>query len=724
MGKIKNIIQHDESDCGIACISFVLHYYGKDVSIRKIREVAGTDKIGTSGLGIIKASKKFGLSCKGIMVNEKEKIVSFPMPAILHLKWDGHEHYVVIYKIKKNVAYINDPTIGLTTESLDSLLKKWSGITFILFPTSKFEKGSDKEGFFSRFLILLRPYKRYIIETFVASIFLSFFGIFMSFYFRFLIDEVLYSQIKSTLNLCSFCYFIIIVFQVLLNFCRSQLLTYMGSKIDVSLVSDFYLHLLKLPLDFFQKRKTGEILSRLNDANIIRNAISSTLLSIAIDAVMIVIGAFFLIKTGSILLPVSIIPVVLSAIIVYVLKKTFKKMITEQARIEAEKNASIYETINGIATVKGLATEDKAFSRTEGRIVEAAQKNLKLQKLGNLQNGIQSFISSCGTLAIYWIGSFMIFQNKLTLGQLISFTTLSGYFIGPLSRLLTMQSYWQEVFVSAERLSDVLDIAEEGEGQKSCIDAENLNGDIEYKKVCFSYGTRGRAVKHVSLKIPAGKKVAFVGMSGSGKSTLLKLLMKFYDYEEGGIFINNKEITEYTNDSYRSRIGYVPQESILFSGTIAENISWGSYGASFEQILQAAQDSQAYDFIDSLPDKFYTIVGEQGATLSGGERQRIALARILMRNPDIIILDEATASLDSISEQKIMKTVYEKIHDKTVIMVAHRLSTIRNCDCIFVFEHGQLVEQGNHDELLKKQGKYYKMWRVQNEKSDCIEAPN
>ena len=722
MGKIKNIIQHDESDCGIACISFVLHYYGKDVSIRKIREVAGTDKIGTSGLGIIKASEKFGLSCKGIMVNEKEKIVSFPMPAILHLKWDGHEHYVAVYKIKKNVAYINDPTIGLTTEPLDSLLAKWSGITFILFPTSKFEKGSDKEGFFSRFLVLLKPYKKYIIETFVASIFLSLFGIFMSFYFRFLIDEVLYSQIKSTLNLSSFCYLIIIVFQVLLNFCRNQLLSYMGSKIDVCLVSDFYLHLLKLPLGFFQKRKTGEILSRINDANTIRNAISSTLLSIAIDAVMIVIGAFFLVKTGSILLPISVIPVLFSAIVVYILKKPFKKMIKDLAGIEAEKNASMYETINGIATVKGLATEDKAFSRTEDRIVEAAQKNLKLQKLGNLQNGIQTFISSCGTLAVYWVGSFLIFQNKITLGQLISFTTLSGYFLGPLSRLLTMQSYWQEVFVSAERLSDVLDISEEGENQNNTIDVENLTGDIEFNNVCFSYGTRGRAINNVSIKIPAGKKVAFVGMSGSGKSTLLKLLMKFYDYEEGGIFINNKEITEYSNDSYRSRIGYVPQESLLFSGTIAENISWGSFGASAEQIVQAAKDSQAYDFIDSLPDKFYTVVGEQGATLSGGERQRIALARILMRNPDIIILDEATASLDSISEQKIMETVYSKIHDKTVIMVAHRLSTIRNCDCIFVFEHGKLVEQGNHDELLKKQGKYSQLWRIQNEKSDCIET--
>lgn len=718
MGKIKNIIQHDESDCGIACISFVLHYYGKDVSIRKIREVAGTDKIGTSGLGIIKASEKFGLSCKGIMVNEKEKIVSFPMPAILHLKWAGHEHYVVIYKIKKNVAYINDPTIGLTTESLDSLLKKWSGITFILFPTSKFEKGSDKEGFFSRFLILLRPYKRYIIETFVASIFLSFFGIFMSFYFRFLIDEVLYSQIKSTLNLCSFCYFIIIVFQVLLNFCRSQLLTYMGSKIDVSLVSDFYLHLLKLPLDFFQKRKTGEILSRLNDANIIRNAISSTLLSIAIDAVMIVIGAFFLVKTGSILLPISVIPVLFSAIVVYILKKPFKKMIKDLAGIEAEKNASMYEAINGIATIKGLATEDKAFFRTEHRIVEAAYKNLELKKVGNLQNTLQTFISSCGTLAIYWVGSYMIFKNYITLGQLISYVTLSGYFLGPLSRLLTMQSYWQEVFVSAERLSDILDLPEEDDLQSQTVDIENLVGDIEFKNVSFSYGTRGRAINNVSLKIPYGKKVAFVGLSGSGKSTLLKLLMKFYKYEDGGIFINNTEITKFSNDSYRSKIGYVPQESLLFSGSIKENICWGNFESDSERIQEVAIAAQAYSFINLLPDKFETTVGEQGATLSGGERQRIALARILLRNPDVIILDEATASLDSISEQKIMETIYTKTKNCTVIMVAHRLSTIRDCDCIFVFEQGKLVEQGSHNLLIKNNGKYAQMWRVQNEKNN------
>ncbi len=722
MAKIKPILQQFSSDCGSACIATILDYYGKTVSLRKISEEAGTDSAGTSGLGIIKAAQKFGLSCTGIMVTEKEKINTLPLPSIVHFKTESQEHYVVPYKIKKGIICYSDPAIGLTSETITDFNSKWTGIAFLLYPTSNFEKGSDTKGFFSRFLVLLKPYKKYIFETFIASIFLSFFGIFLSLYFRFLIDEVLYSQIKSTLNLCSLCYLFVVFMQVLLNYCRSQILTHLGSKVDVCLVSDFYLHLLKLPLDFFTKRKTGEILSRTNDANVIRNAISSTLLSIAMDSVMIILGAFFMVKMGSILLPISIIPVLISTLVVYLFKRSFKNLIKDQAIMEAEKNASMYESINGIATIKGLATEDKAFFRTERRIVEAAQKNLKLKKLSNLQNGLQTFISSCGTLSIYWVGSFMIFKNQITLGQLISFTTLSGYFLGPLSRLLTMQTYWQEVFVSAERLSDILDLPEEGETQNKTEDAVNLLGDIEFKNICFSYGTRGRAINNVSLKISAGKKVAFVGISGSGKSTLLKLFMKFYNYEQGGIFIKGKEITDFSNDSFRSRIGYVPQESLLFSGSIWENITWGCFDATEQRVLDAAIASQAFPFINLLPEKFNTMVGEQGATLSGGERQRIALARILLRNPDIIILDEATASLDSISEQKIMDTIYNQIKNRTVIMVAHRLSTIRNCDCIFVFDHGELVEQGTHESLLNKKGKYAKMWRIQNEKSNSIEA--
>ena len=715
MGKIKQVLQHDETDCGAACLSIILQYYGRIVPLRKIRIAAGTDKIGTSGYGIVKGAEQFGLSCKGLMASDKERIEEIPLPAIFHIK-EHADHYIVVYKINKKYVYASDPAIGFRKIEKNDFFSFWTGVFFILHPDTYFEKGNDESGLIFRFFLLLKPYKSLVMKVLMASLLLSVFGISISFYFRFLIDEVLYSQIRSTLNICSVCYLLVIIFQTVLSFCRNQIILYLGMKIDVSLLSDFFYHLLHLPLSFFSARKTGEILSRINDAETIRAAVSSTTLSIAIDSFMIVVGGFFLFKMGSKLLPIAIIPVFISSILVWLYTKPFKRLIKKRAIIEADKNASMYESINGIATIKGLATEDSAFSRVESKIVESAEVAIKLNAFGNLQNSLQEFISSCGTLALYWIGSYFIFDGKLTLGQLISFVTLSGFFLGPLKRLLTMQMYLQEVMVSVRRLTDILDMEVESTEEENKLEAVDLKGNIEFQNVSFSYGTRGKAVNNISLVIPTGQKVAFVGMSGSGKTTLLKLLMKFYPCSEGKILVNGNDIADYKTSSYREKVGYVPQESLLFSGTIYENIAWGDVDPDPHRVAASAVDAQAYDFIERLPDKFSTIVGEQGSTLSGGERQRIALARILMRNPHFLILDEATASLDSISEQAIMDTVFGKIHGRTIIMVAHRLSTIQQCDTIFVFDKGNLIECGNHEALLNKKGLYYNLWRAQNEK--------
>ena len=718
MSRIKQVLQHDESDCGPACVSIILQYYGKTVPLRKIRAVAGTDKIGTSGFGISKACETFGLDCEGFMAPQKEKISEIIFPAIFHIKTEI-EHYVVVYKIKKNKVYISDPAIGLIKEDLKSFLEKWSGVFFLVSPTSSFEKTNDEQGLLFRFFSLLKPHKKLVISILLASLFLSMFGIFMSFYFRFLIDEVLYSQVKATLNLCSVCYLIIIVFQSVLNFARSQILLYLGEKVDVILLSDFFCHLLHLPMSFFSNRKTGEVLSRVNDAETIRYAIASTTLSVVIDSFMILVGGFFLFNMGSKLLPISIIPVLISSVIILFFAKPIKILIRQRSIIEADKNASMYESINGIATIKGLATEKIAMDRVEEKICESAHMSIKLRTKGNLQNSILSFVSGCGKLALYWIGSFYIFNGELTLGQLISFITLSGFFLEPLSRVLTMQLQLQEVMIAAQRLSDVIDLEEESDSNLNKDEVESLSGDIEFNNVGFAYGTRGMAIKNISLKIKSGEKVAFVGMSGSGKTTLLKLLMRFYECTEGNILINGKDINEYYIQSYREKIGYVPQESLLFTGTIKENISWGCEIPDIKKIVQCAIDAKAIEFIQNFPDKFDTYVGEHGSTLSGGERQRIALARVLMRDPHFLILDEATASLDSISEHAIMSTIFNRIKNKTVIMVAHRLSTIKNCDKIFVFNKGSLVEEGSHESLLEQKGFYFDLWSTQNEKNIC-----
>lgn len=719
MVRIKKVLQHDETDCGAACISIILQYYGKTVPLRKIRSAAGTDSVGTSGFGIVKGAEKFGLSCKGLMSPNKDKIEDIPFPAIFHIK-EHLDHYVVVYKVNRKFVFISDPAVGLRKIKRGDFFNWWTGVFFILFPTTEFEKGNENRGLLTRFVYLLKPHKRLVAEILIASLLLSLFGVFISFYFRFLIDEVLYSQVRSTLNLCSICYLIVIIFQTIMSYCRSQIILYLGTKIDVSLLCDFFCHLLYLPLSFFSSRKTGEILSRINDAETVKNAISSTTLGIVMDSFMLVVGGFFLFKMGLSLLPISIIPVVLSAVVVWIYSNPFKRKIKSKAILEADKNASMYESINGISTIKGLSTEEKAYLRVEEKIVAAAEKGLELGKMGNFQYAVQDLISGIGTLALYWIGSFMIFDGEITLGQLISFNTLSGFFLGPLKRLLTMQLHLQEVMISAERLTDIIDMEEECSNEENLKEVEQLDGDIEFKNVSFAYGTRGRAIEGISLKIPAGKKVAFVGSSGSGKTTLLKLLMKFYKPEEGQILISGIDIEELKTSSFRERIGYVPQESLLFSGTISENIAWGCNNAEPKKIVACAIAAQAFDFIQRLPEKFNTYIGEHGSTLSGGERQRLAMARILMRNPQMLILDEATASLDSISEQAIMNTIFTHIKGRTVIMVAHRLSTIKNCDIIYVFNQGKLVEQGNHLELLAKEGFYKRLWSAQNEKSHGI----
>ena len=563
-----------------------------------------------------------------------------------------------------------------------------------------------------RFIKILARYKKILVEVLVASILLSLLGIATAFYFRFLIDEVLYTGVKITLTLFSVGYALVIVFQALLIFCRNQLMLYMGNKIDAALMFEYFRHILRLPMDFFTSRKTGEILSRINDTATIRYAISSTSLSVVLDSLMLLIGGVFLFIFGGSLLIAAVIPVILSAILAWLFFNPYKNMLKIKADVDAEKQSVMVENINGIATLKALSSEKLAFERTEIKIVDSIKKGITLGTMGNIENTLHTFLSQGGTLAVYWIGSLHILAGTMSLGRLISFVLLSGYFLGPLGRLLTLQPSLQEAFVAAVRLAEILDIPEE-DIDSGDIKKDSLNGDIEVKNVTFAYGTRGNTLENISLSVKAGQKVAFVGTSGSGKTTLVKLLMKFYNFTAGEIMVDGINIKDFDTPSYRKMIGYVPQDILLFSGTIKDNIRFGLLHLPDEAVYQAAKAAMADEFISKLPDRYNTVVGERGATLSGGERQRIALARILLRKPRILILDEATASLDSVTERAIMKTVDRLTDGITTIIIAHRLSTIVNCDKIFVFEAGKLVESGTHKMLLKKTGAYKALWNAQ-----------
>lgn len=706
--------QQDETDCGAACISTISKYYGKKISVTKIRNIAGTDQKGTSGKGIIKAATELGFSCKGFIAKEKKLKSDLPFPIIAHINRDGLDHYIVIYKVKKNKVLIADPANSISWVNIQTFFEWWTNFFFVLKPKNDFEKTSDDKSFFERFWYLVKQNKLLVIETFISSFILTVLGILGAFYFRYLIDDVIYSYLEQSLFSISIAYLFVLLFQNILSFCRSHLIIYFGNKLDATLTLEYFNHILHLPLDFFMKRKSGEILSRLSDIGTIKNALSNMTVGVILDCVMLIFGGIVLFTFSSALVGIAIIPVILSALLVFLFSKQFKSLIYQRSVIEAEKYSHFVESINGISTIKALSTEFDAYDKAEIKIIQAIKKTFSLSNLGNLQGTLQSFLSQIGNLAVYWYGSWLIMQGKLSLGELISFVTLLGYFLGPLSRLITLQPQLQELSVANKRLGEIFDLPTEEKTNNGIMQINNTDGNICIKNLTFSYGTRGNTLENISLEIKAGEKIAFVGPSGSGKTTLVKLLLKFYIPDEGEITLDDKNINDLNTASYRQFFGYVPQEILLFSGTIEENIAWGNYDSTSEDIFNAAKDAEALNFIANLNDRFSTKVGEKGASLSGGERQRIAIARVLLRKPKILILDEATSSLDSLSESSIMETINRIGKQITTIIVAHRLSTIQNCDKIFVLMNGHLMESGNHKELIEKNGIYTQMWKSQN----------
>ncbi|UZW15569.1 peptidase domain-containing ABC transporter [Clostridium pasteurianum] len=703
--------QHDATDCAAACLAMICMYYKKEITITKLRDILGTDIRGTTLKGLEDGAKKLGFDTKAIRVDKEGFKSKYTLPAVAHLiTKEGLSHFVVIHKVKKDKVIVLDPGKGIKKESIDDFFKAFDGILLLLIPNYEFSVKKDKkENMLSKFIKILLPQKALFIYSIIASVILTVLGIASSFFNKILMDEILPYSLKNQLIVFTIGFSIIAITQILVSAIRQQMLLYLSQKINISLLLGYFKHVYKLPMRFFASRKVGDILTRFRDASTIQDILTSASLSLIIDIVLAVASAIILYIMNSTLFVVVIILTIISAALIYFFKRPYKTINLQQMEAEASLNSHIIESLKGIETVKVNAAEDKNLEKLETEYV----KNLKIAfregVLSNIQGSISSVVSNIGNMILMYLGAAMVIDGKITLGSLMAFTSLTGYFMGPIGRLISLQLSIQEAGISLKRISEIYEVDREQEvGNK--LKLHKIDGDIRLNNITFRYGSRPPVLKDVNIEIPKGKKVALVGESGSGKTTISKLLLKYYNPEEGKIDIGDYNIEELDINSLRKNIAFVPQNIELFSGSIKENIALGVENYTYDEIKQACEAAGCSSFIEKLPGKYDTFLEEAGGGLSGGERQRVALARAFIKKTDFLILDEATSNLDFISEAKVYNTLFVKGKNMTMLIIAHRLSTIRNCDIIYVLDKGKVVEKGSHEELLKRNGYYYRLY--------------
>ncbi len=712
-------MQHDASDCAAAAISTILHEYKSEMSIMKIREIIGTDSYGTSVKGIVDGLEKLNFNVKAIRTTASDITKNMTFPAIAQIRTkEGLNHFIVIHKLmRKNQFLIADPDRGLVKKRFKDFEELFTGVLILMIPNSEFERINYKNlGMFDLFRALILPQKKLLITIILASLLLSVIGIFLSLFSKILMDEVIPYQLKNSLYILLIAFGTVTLFQILLSTFRQHILLFLSRKLDIPLLLGYYNHILHLPYQFFVTRKVGDIITRFQDAMTIKDIFTTVSISLIMDVLLALISGIVLWNLNSNLFIILLIMVLINILLIYFFKKPYKKLNYEQMEAGALLNSHLIESIKNIETVKSQNDEESQIYKLENKFVASLKIGYREGVITNVQSSISNLIGSLGNIAFMGFGAISIMDGKMSIGDLLVFQTLSQYFTEPVQNLVSLQLTFQEAQIAMKRLSELMTLDRE-DSKKEQLKNIPLNGNIEFKNVSFSYGSRPPVIKDFSLTIPSGARVAFVGESGAGKSTISRLLLKFIHPQEGKVTISGYDLEDVDHNFLRSHIAYIPQNIELFTGTIIDNIKVGNHNVTYEDIILACKKSDANEFIEKLQNRYETFVEESGSNFSGGEKQRIAIARALIANPEIYIFDEATSNLDSFSEQKIQNLIFRNRSNKTVIIIAHRLSTIVACDFICFIENGQIIEQGTHEELIRLNGKYAKMIRLQSGKT-------
>ena len=664
---------------------------------------------------LVQAANKLGLSAKGVRA-VSEALDVIPKPAIAHLiVKEVLHHYVVVYKVTKTHITYMDPADGLMHNKVrEEFEKEWTNVLVLMEPDESFRVGNEKKSIVSQFFSLLAPHKSVMFQAIFGALVYSILGLSTSVYIGNITDYVLVDKNINLLNLMGILMIVILLLRTFIGSMKSILALKTGQRIDAALILGYYKHLLTLPQQFFDTMRVGEIISRVNDAVKIRNFINNVSLDLVVDVMILFFTSCLMFVYSWKLAAVTLLSAPLFFLVFWGfnrLNKKYQRRIMESA---ADLESQLVESINSISTIKRFGLEEYANLKTEARFVHLL-KNMFRSIYGAIvaQGGIQ-FISTGVTIAVLWVGSMFVIDQELTPGELMLFYSLVGYVLSPISSLITSNQTIQDALIAADRLFQIMDLERESDDSQKVELMPEMIGDVSFDNVEFRYGSRRKVFESLNLKIEKGKTTAVIGESGSGKTTLISLMQHIYPIQSGQIRIGEFDIAQVTNTSLRKIVGTVPQQIELFAGSIAENIAIGDLHPDMKRIIDLSEQLGLKEFIEKLPQNYMTYIGEHGTSLSGGERQRIAIARALYKEPEILIFDEATSSLDSVSEKYVKQTL-KNLADKgkTIVVIAHRLSTVRDADAIVVLDNGQVVQQDVHEQLIHEEGVSSKLWNEQ-----------
>jgi ABC-type bacteriocin transporter len=705
--------QIDARDCGVAALASIAKFYGSDFSLAHLRELAKTNKEGTTALGIVKAADEMGFETRPVQADKTLFDMSdVPYPFIVHVSKEGKlQHYYVVYQTKKDYLIIGDPdpSVKITKMSKERFFSEWTGVAIFLAPKPSYQPHKDKKNGLLSFLPLIFKQKSLIAYIVLSSLLVTIINIGGSYYLQGILDEYIPNQMKSTLGIISIGLIITYILQQAMSFSRDYLLTVLSQRLSIDVILAYIRHIFELPMSFFATRRTGEIISRFTDANSIIDALASTILSLLLDvSILILVGGVLLAQNPNLFL-LSLISIPIYIFIIFSFMKPFEKMNHDVMQSNSMVSSAIIEDINGIETIKSLTSEENRYQNIDSEFVDYLEKSFKLTKYSILQTNLKQGTKLVLNIFILWFGAQLVMSSKISIGQLITFNTLLSYFTTPMENIINLQTKLQSAKVANNRLNEVYLVESEFQVQENPVHSNFLMGDIEFDDLSYKYGFGRDTLTDINLTIKEGDKVSLVGVSGSGKTTLAKMIVNFFDPYKGQITINHQDIKNIDKKILRRHINYLPQQAYIFNGSILENLTLGGNSMiSQEDILKACELAEIRQDIERMPMGYQTQLSD-GAGLSGGQKQRIALARALLTKSPVLILDEATSALDVLTEKKVIDNLMS-LTDKTILFVAHRLSIAERTNRVIVLDQGKIIEVGSHQELIQAQGFYHHLF--------------